>query len=88
MYWLQNGDTPELFCASADWLERNLLHRVETCFPILDKDLAARVFKDGLQNYLDDNCNAWELQADGHYVKLRPGDDPPHSAQGTLLAKV
>ena len=24
----------------------------------------------------------------GHYVKLRPGDDPPHSAQGTLLAKV
>ena len=38
-----------------------------------------------LQNYLDDNLNAWELQADGHYVKLRPGDDPPHSAQGTLL---
>ena len=88
LYWFGNDGAPELYCASADWLERNLLHRVETCFPILDKDLAARVFKEGLQNYLDDNCNAWELQADGHYVKLRPGDDPPHSAQGTLLAKV
>ena len=88
LYWFGNDGAPELYCASADWLERNLLHRVETCFPILDKDLAVRVFKEGLQNYLDDNCNAWELQADGHYVKLRPGDDPPHSAQGTLLAKV
>ncbi|MDR7069021.1 polyphosphate kinase [Pseudoxanthomonas japonensis] len=87
LYWFGNGGSPELYCASADWLERNLLHRVETCFPILDKHLAARVFKDGLQNYLDDNCNAWELQSDGSYVKLTPGDDTPHSAQGTLLAK-
>ena len=88
LYWFGNDGAPELYCASADWLERNLLHRVETCFPILDKDLAARVFKEGLQNYLDDNCNAWELQADGSYLKLTPGDDTPHSAQGTLLAKV
>ena len=88
LYWFGNDGTPELYCASADWLERNLLHRVETCFPILDKDLATRVFKEGLQNYLDDNCNAWELQADGRYLKLTPGDDAPHSAQGILLAKV
>jgi len=89
VYWFGNDGDPELYCASADWLERNLLHRVETCFPILDEKLAARVFRDHLQNYLDDNCNAWELDSEGHYHKLVPGpEDAPHSAQGTLLAKL
>lgn len=89
VYWFGNDGDPELYCASADWLERNLLHRVETCFPILDARLAARVFRDHLQNYLDDNCNAWELDADGEYHKCSPAQDQaPHSAQGTLLAKV
>jgi polyphosphate kinase len=36
VYWFGNDGAPELYCASADWLERNLLRRVETCFPILD----------------------------------------------------
>ncbi|MGH8062673.1 MAG: polyphosphate kinase 1, partial [Pseudoxanthomonas sp.] len=77
------------YCASADWLERNLLHRVETCFPILDEDLAERVFKEALQNYLDDNCNAWELDANGEYHKLSPAEgEAAYSAQAALLAKV
>ncbi|MFT4196779.1 MAG: polyphosphate kinase 1 [Pseudoxanthomonas sp.] len=89
IYWFGNDGSPELYCASADWLERNLLHRVEACFPILDEKLAGRVFADCLQNYLDDNVNAWELQADGRYLKRSPGpDEPPHSAQGRLLARL
>jgi polyphosphate kinase len=89
IYWFGNDGEPELYCASADWLERNLLHRVETCFPILDEDLARRVFKEALQNYLDDNTNAWVLEADGEYRKLSPAEgEAPHSAQATLLAKV
>lgn len=86
VYWFGNDGAPELFCASADWLERNLLRRVETGFPILDPELARRVYRDVLQNYLDDNLNAWELQADGRYIKLEPGhDEPPHSAQMALM---
>ncbi|HEX7804344.1 MAG TPA: polyphosphate kinase 1 [Pseudoxanthomonas sp.] len=89
IYWFGNDGEPELYCASADWLERNLLHRVETCFPILDEDLAERVFKEALQNYLDDNSNAWELDADGEYRKLSPAEgEAPHSAQAVLLSKV
>ncbi|MCW4453578.1 polyphosphate kinase 1 [Flavobacterium sp. MXW15] len=86
VYWFGNNGAPELYCASADWLERNLLRRVETCFPILDPDLARRVYREVLQNYLDDNLNAWELAADGQYRKCVPGhDQPPHSAQMALL---
>lgn len=89
IYWFGNDGEPELYCASADWLERNLLHRVETCFPILDEDLAERVFKEALQNYLDDNTNAWVLDADGEYHKLSPAEgEAPYSAQATLLSKV
>jgi len=86
VYWFGNDGAPELFCASADWLERNLLRRVETCFPILEPEIAERVFREALQNYLDDNCNAWELHADGIYRKLvaQPGE-ALHSAQQTLL---
>ncbi len=86
VYWFGNNGAPELYCASADWLERNLLRRVETCFPILDSDLAKRIYREVLQNYLDDNLNAWDLQADGRYLQCQPAPgQPPHSAQQALL---
>lgn len=89
VYWFGNDGAPELFCASADWLERNLLRRVETCFPILDRELAERVRDEALDNYLADNLNAWELLPGGGYHKLVPdGDAMPHSAQSALLAKL
>ena len=89
VYWFGNDGHPELFGASADWLERNLLRRVETCFPVLDAEAAARVTDEAIDNYLADNLNAWELQPDGGYLKVVPGDGtPPHSAQAALLARL
>ncbi|MET3010317.1 polyphosphate kinase 1 [Stenotrophomonas koreensis] len=86
VYWFGNDGAPELFCASADWLERNLLRRVETCFPIRDQKLARRVYNEVLLNYLEDNLNAWQLQADGSYLPVSPAPGQiPHSAQLTLL---
>jgi polyphosphate kinase len=89
VYWFENGGESELFCASADWLERNLLRRVETCFPILDPELAARVRGEALDNYLADNVNAWELHADGSYRRLAAQDGAEsYSAQAALLTKI
>ena len=86
VYWFGNDGKPELFGASADWLERNLLRRVETCFPILDPALAGRVQREALHNYLADNCNAWELGADGAWRKCSPAEgEAPYSAQQALL---
>ncbi len=86
VWWFANGNTPELFCSSADWLERNLLRRVETAFPILDADAARRVHHEGLRNYLADNQNAWQLDADGHYTPcVAAMGATPYSAQLTLL---
>lgn len=89
VYWFGNDGEPDLFCTSADWLERNLLRRVETAFPVLDPALAKRVYDEALDNYLADNLNAWELQSDGAYRKLAPRDGAaPHSAQTVLLNRI
>ncbi len=61
-----------MFCASADWMERNLFSRIETCFPIESKKKKKQVIEDGLNNYLKDNRQAWELQADGTWVQYQP----------------
>lgn len=89
LYWFANDGDADMFAASADWLERNLLRRVETCFPILDPALARRVFDEGLDNYLLDNLNAWELLPNGDYTRVTaPPGAKPHSAQACLLAKI
>ena len=88
VYWFANDGAPELYCASADWMERNLLRRIEVGFPILDPELAARVFEETLANYLADNTQAWQLGSDGRYTRVAIGDAMPHSAQRTLLAKI
>ncbi|HET7359663.1 MAG TPA: RNA degradosome polyphosphate kinase, partial [Rhodanobacteraceae bacterium] len=86
VYWFGNDGQPELFCASADWLERNLLRRVEAGFPILDPALVRRVRAEVLDNCLADNVNAWQLEPDGRYRRCTPEDgEPAHSAQGKLL---
>jgi polyphosphate kinase len=89
VYWFGNGGKSELYCSSADWMERNLMRRIETCFPILDRELAARVFEEELANYLRDNQQAWRLHADGHYTRIPPEEgEPPYSAQAELLEKL
>jgi polyphosphate kinase len=87
VYWFANDGNPEIYCASADWMERNLMRRIEVAFPILEPKLAASVFEETLANGLADNTQAWLLGSDGRYVRAEPGDNPPYSAQLALLQR-
>ncbi len=82
-YFLNDGDE-EFYCASADWMERNLLRRNETCFPVRQKSLRQQLKRD-LELYLADNTNAWLLHGDGSYERLAPGSNDAVSAQETFL---
>ena len=83
-YFLNNGN-PEVFCASADWMDRNFFRRIEVMFPILDEQIKQRLVAD-LELYLADNTQAWNLQASGKYSLLEPGpDDVRICAQSRLL---
>jgi polyphosphate kinase len=84
VFYFQNDGSPEVWCSSADFMARNMFHRVETCFPIRERKLAARVRKD-LETYLVDNCQSWLLQPGGTYTQRQPGQAAAISAQETLL---
>ena len=86
VYYFHNDGQPDLYCASADWMERNFFRRIEVCFPVEDKGHRERILQD-LEIYLADNVQAWELQADGTYTRLSPGDGPALNAQQTLLER-
>ena len=89
IFWFHAGGKDLVYCASADWMSRNLLRRVETCFPIEDARLKQKVLDEGVKPYLEDNCQAWELQPDGSYVRVQPADDAPRmSAQDWLLDRL
>ncbi len=88
VYWFANDGNPETYCSSADWLDRNLLRRIEVSFPIMDETLAKRVSEEEIDNYLADNLQSWQLNSDGAYVRIALGEGMPHSAQQALLAKL
>ncbi len=85
IFYFQNDGEEEVYCSSADWMNRNFFRRIETCFPIEGKRLSARVIKEGLMSYLSDNTQAWLLQSDGSYKQSVPGNQKPRSAQQALL---
>jgi polyphosphate kinase len=85
IYYFHNNGDYDLYCASADWMDRNFFRRVETCFPIEDARIKKKVLKDGLLNYLADNTQSWMLQSDGSYKRSTPGNSKPRSAQNMLL---
>ena len=86
VYYFHNNGDERLYCASADWMDRNLFHRVEVAFPIEDKRLAKQVYEDGLINYLKDNTQAWTLSGDGSWQQNQPAEgEAPHIAQEYLL---
>lgn len=88
VYYFANAGDARIYCASADWMDRNLFSRVEVCFPIDDPALKKRIYRDGLLSYLDDNQLAWQLQPDGSWVRLDTPEQAPHMAQSLLLEKL
>lgn len=88
IFYFHNGGDPEVFCASADWMERNFFRRVETAFPLSGKRLRERLIRE-LEYYLRDNTQAWLLQSDGRYLPAEPAEgEAPFSAQHALLEKL
>jgi polyphosphate kinase len=86
IFYFRNGLEHDVWLSSADWMNRNLFRRVEIAFPIRSPALKKRVLREGLQVYLKDNVNAWELGGDGRYRRRKPrGRQAPHSAQQQLM---
>ncbi|MEP2234613.1 MAG: RNA degradosome polyphosphate kinase [Alteripontixanthobacter sp.] len=70
------GDQAEVFISSADAMDRNLNRRVEVMVPIINPTVHDQVLEQVLLANLLDTEQSWELQVDGSYRRLEPGDKP------------
>lgn len=85
VFHFANDENPELYLASADWMDRNFFRRVETCFPVTAAPLYDRVRRE-LALYLADNSQAWALARDGRYERIQPEAGAPElAAQKRLM---
>ena len=69
IFYFENGGNYELYCASADWMPRNLERRVEILYPIENAELKEKVLHI-LDVLFSDNVRASIMQADGSYEKI------------------
>jgi polyphosphate kinase len=77
IYYFDNAGNPEVYLASADWMPRNFIRRVEIAFPIEDPILRDEIINEVLPRFLNDRIKARELQADGSYIRLKPEEGAP-----------
>ena len=84
VYYFLNDGSEEFYCSSADWMERNLFRRNESCFEIRQKAMKEQI-RHHLELFLADNCQAWVLAGDGSYERQTPGKEERISAQETFL---
>lgn len=81
VFWFRNGGDDELYIGSADWMSRNLKHRIEVVAPVTDPQ-SKRYLRDVLLDaYLRDNTKARELQPDGRYLPVSRGAEAFNSQQ-------
>jgi polyphosphate kinase len=84
-YFLNHGGAEEFFMGSADWMGRNLSHRVEAAVPIEDPAMQARL-REIFDVMLADNREAWDLHGDGTWTQRRPAEgEPEHGTHQRLM---
>lgn len=72
VFIFHNGGKEKVYISSADWMVRNLDHRVEITCPILDEDLQ-KVLKNILAIQLSDNVKARRLDNELNNAYIRTG---------------
>ena len=87
IFAFEAGDRSMTYIGSPDLMTRNLDHRIEVLVPVEN----ARVRQDVhaiLDSALADNTNAWELDAEGAWMRLTPaGGVKAHSHQDTMMRR-
>lgn len=69
IFYFENAGISEVYCASSDWMPRNLERRVEIMFPIQNESLKSRVL--GILNtLLADTVKARICLPDGNYERI------------------
>ncbi len=87
VFYFREGEVESLYLSSADWMNRNMVRRVEVAWPVTDPQQLRRLVDECLVAYLNDGVDAWDLGADGIYRKPAKSKKQAHGAQEALMGR-
>jgi polyphosphate kinase len=87
VFYFREGERENLYLSSADWMNRNMVRRVEIAWPVTDPQQLRRLVDECLVAYLEDGVDAWDLGADGTYRKPTKKKERVHGAQAALMGR-
>ena len=88
VFYFRCAEEETLYLSSADWMNRNMLRRIELAWPVIDPVIRQRIIDECLVAYLHDGSDAWDLQPDGIYTRVTPSDPAQRQgAQAALMAR-
>jgi polyphosphate kinase len=88
VFYFRKGEEEDLYLSSADWMNRNMVRRVELAWPVTDPVQRQRIVDECLVAYLHDGVDAWDMGADGTYTHfMGDGRTPVYGAQAALMAR-
>ena len=88
VFYFGIGAEETLLLSSADWMNRNMLRRVELAWPVTDPALRQRIVDECLVAYLHDERDAWDLMADGQYQRIASALDTTRpGVQAALMVR-
>jgi len=85
VFYFRSGAEETLLLSSADWMNRNMLRRVELAWPVTDPVIRQRIIDECLVAYLHDGVDAWDLQSNGEYTRVNTVAG--HGAQAALMRR-
>jgi len=86
VFYFRSGGQEDLYLSSADWMNRNMMRRVELAWPVTDPVLRQQIVDECLVAYLYDDKDAWTLKADGTYERA-PNPVTGKGAQNALMVR-
>jgi len=87
VFYFANGGEEEFYIGSADWMSRNLKHRVEVVAPISDAVLKDYIKDVVLAAYLRDTVKARALDSSGGYLVVNNNGEPQFDSQSYFMTK-
>ena len=85
VFYFRCGEDETLLLSSADWMNRNMLRRIELAWPVTDPVIRQRIIDECLVAYLHDGVDAWDLQSNGAYTRVNTV--PGNGVQAALMRR-